>query len=217
MNVSLEEVKGLKNGIPYHGLVYSALGDNKQKVGTPFKSSLFGKSLNLEALQKHFEKSKQTIKTNKTKEYIKPIISKAMQQAKSKEDFKLLLIDKNIESVFRENERGRIYGVTFIDYKNKTALNGSRLGKEFSANVLEERQNNSAISSGRNILPTVDKKLSTQTNHTLQSTDSFEHQDVSSINFNLFEQHGVDYDNENFVRENEKEQRRRKRKGRGMR
>lgn len=40
--------------------------------------------------------------------------------------------------VFRENEEGRIYGVTFIDHRNREVYNGSRLGKEFSANAFEQ-------------------------------------------------------------------------------
>ena len=44
--------------------------------------------------------------------------------------------------VFRENDEGRIYGATFIDHKNREVYNGSRLGKEFSANVFERLFNN---------------------------------------------------------------------------
>lgn len=40
--------------------------------------------------------------------------------------------------VFRENEAERIYGVTFIDHNRREAFNGSRMGKEFSANVFNE-------------------------------------------------------------------------------
>ena len=35
----------------------------------------------------------------------------------------------------RKNESGRIYGITFIDDKEGVALNGSRLGKGYAANV----------------------------------------------------------------------------------
>ena len=35
-----------------------------------------------------------------------------------------------IRDRFRENEEGRIYGVTFIDHRNREVYNGSRLGKE---------------------------------------------------------------------------------------
>src|SRR3712207_9505632 len=36
-------------------------------------------------------------------------------------------------------DSGRIYGVTFIDHDSRVVLNGSRLGKEYSANVFNER------------------------------------------------------------------------------
>ena len=44
--------------------------------------------------------------------------------------------------LFRYTAEGRIYGVTFIDHNNMVVLNGSRIGREFSANALEERFNN---------------------------------------------------------------------------
>ena len=37
--------------------------------------------------------------------------------------------------VIRKNESGRIYGITFIDDEVGIALNGSRLGKGYAANV----------------------------------------------------------------------------------
>ena len=39
----------------------------------------------------------------------------------------------------RRNDEGRIFGATFIDHNERAVLNGSRLGKEFAANVLNER------------------------------------------------------------------------------
>ena len=56
----------------------------------------------------------------------------------NREDFVRLLGEKGIDVVFRENEKGRIYGVTFIDHRNREVYNGSRLGKEFSANAFEQ-------------------------------------------------------------------------------
>ena len=53
------------------------------------------------------------------------------------------LKSKGIDVVFRENEKGRIYGITFIDHKENTVYNGSRLGKSFSANVFQEYFNGS--------------------------------------------------------------------------
>lgn len=45
---------------------------------------------------------------------------------------------KGIDTVFRETDTGRIYGATFIDHNTNCVLNGSRMGKELSANALQE-------------------------------------------------------------------------------
>ena len=210
MNVSVEEVKGLRNGKPYHGLVYTALTNDsitmkKEKVGTPFKSSLFGKSINLQTLEKHFEKSKQLIQNRKTKEYLKPILTEAIRLSQSMDELRLLLKEKNIEPIFRQNEEGRIYGVSFIDYQNKTILNGSRLGKEFSANAFYEKF------AERNKVPT--SKVGTMENK-IESEPDF----ITSLFPSLFEQHNTNYDAESFAQEKirEEERRKRKSKGRGL-
>ena len=44
-----------------------------------------------------------------------------------------------IQLVVRRNEEGIVYGMTYIDYKNKVVFNGSDLGKEYSAKGLIER------------------------------------------------------------------------------
>ena len=44
----------------------------------------------------------------------------------------------DIDTVFRINLAGRIYGVTFIDHNAGIVANGSVLGKEFSANTFNE-------------------------------------------------------------------------------
>lgn len=56
----------------------------------------------------------------------------------NREDFIRLLNGRGIDAVFRENDEGRIYGATFIDHRNREVYNGSRLGKEFSANAFEQ-------------------------------------------------------------------------------
>ena len=67
-----------------------------------------------------------------------------MAQSSGKDDFIAKLKEKNIDLVLRYTEEGRIYGATYIDHTTKTVLNGSRLGKDFSANSLEVWFNNPA-------------------------------------------------------------------------
>ena len=55
-----------------------------------------------------------------------------------KEKFVSQLKEKGIDTVLRYTEEGRIYGATFIDHRTGCVLNGSRMGKELSANALQE-------------------------------------------------------------------------------
>ncbi|WP_251621671.1 conjugal transfer protein MobB [Odoribacter lunatus] len=138
-NVTVEEVKGSIYDKPYHGLLYVATDDHGKRIGTPFKSSLFGKSVGCEALEEKFKESAQAIKEERIREKLYLVLKQVMPQITDREDFTRRLKEKGIGVFFRQNENGRIYGVTFIDHKKRTVLNGSRLGKEFSANMFQER------------------------------------------------------------------------------
>lgn len=138
-NVKAEEVKGEHKGEPYTGILYSITDDTGKVAATPVKSSRFGKSVGEKALQKHFKESKSFFHTHTTsQERIKNIIKDTMQFSPSKTDFVAGLQSEHISVLFRENTQGRLYGITFIDHKEKTVFNGSRLGKDFSANVFNE-------------------------------------------------------------------------------
>ena len=138
-NVCAEEVKGEISGRPYQGIVYSATNDKGDKVGNPVKASRIGKSVGYEAVQRRMEKSGGTIKNGKLKERTRKIVAAAMQTARNRQEFEQELKRQGIDVVFRRNDSGRIYGVTFIDHDSRVVLNGSRLGKEYSANVFNER------------------------------------------------------------------------------
>jgi hypothetical protein len=137
-SVGMEEIRGEVKGKPYNGLVYSALDDKGEKVGHPFKSSLFGKSVGVDALQKRIEKSAEVIKEKGLKERSKKVIAATMRTTGNRTDFEKALEKQNISVLFRTNDERRIYGATFIDHQEKCVFNGSRLGKEFSANVFND-------------------------------------------------------------------------------
>lgn len=137
-NVQAEEVKGEINGKPYNGIVYSATNDKGEKQGNPFKSSRLGKSVGYEAIQRYIRKSEKDIQDKHLKEHTRRTVSTVMQSARSREQLVTDLKAKGIHVLFWQNETGRIYGVTFIDHESRIVLNGSRLGKEFSANVFND-------------------------------------------------------------------------------
>ncbi len=129
-NVTAEEVN--------KGVIYSATDDKGNKIGNPFKSSLFGKTAGYDALQNRYERSKEVIKDKKLAQGTKRRVSDALKNSTTKEEFKDRLKQSDIDVIFRENAEGRLYGTTFIDHNNHTALNGSRMGKELSANAIAE-------------------------------------------------------------------------------
>ena len=65
-------------------------------------------------------------------------VSAVLARTYRREEFLALLKAKGVDVVFRHTDEGRIYGATFIDHRTGCVLNGSRLGREFSANALKE-------------------------------------------------------------------------------
>ena len=137
-NVTVEEARGNVRGREYHGLVYSATDDAGNKVVNPFKSSLFGKAVGYEAVERKFARSKQEIKDRKLADMTKRTVLSVLEGTYDKETFVSRLKEKGIDTVLRHTEEGRIYGATFIDHRTGCVLNGSRMGKELSANALQE-------------------------------------------------------------------------------
>lgn len=132
-NVKCEPTDGRVNGREYHGLVYYALDDSGNIIASPFKASRLGRFASRTAIDGRFERSKE--KTD-----IRPlrrVVAEVIERSSGKDDFIAELKERNIDLVLRYTDEGRIYGVTFIDHDSMTVLNGSRLGKEFSANALE--------------------------------------------------------------------------------
>lgn len=133
-NLAVEEVKTEFRGKKYDGLVYVPTDDKGGKASTPIHASDIGRGMGYTAVQNRIQKSKQAIKPlipairHRILEVMcsSPQTEKALQQR---------LEEQGLRAVIRKNESGRIYGITFIDNKAGIALNGSRLGKGYAANV----------------------------------------------------------------------------------
>lgn len=139
-NIGIEEVKGERNGQPYRGLLYTVLNEDGRKAEvTPLKSSLFGKDYGYDALERHMETSGKKITKEGNREHTRHRITEAFLDAPTESALRERLRAYHIDLFIRRNDTGRITGVTFIDHDNRCVLNGSRLGKEYSANALNER------------------------------------------------------------------------------
>ena len=138
-NVSAEERTGTIDVRDYAGMIYGALTDDGYGIGTPFKSSRIGKDVGYEALQRYYERSKTALKESGTLDGLRKKIADVMAQCSNRTKFCERLHDKGVDTVFRPNAAGRIYGVTFIDHEQGIVANGSLLGRSFSANAFEQQ------------------------------------------------------------------------------
>lgn len=134
-NVKCEQTDGRVNAREYHGLVYFATDDDGKVIASPFKASRLGKFASRTAIDSRFERAKDKVDVAPTRKKV----AEALASSSGKDDFVEMLRKRNIDVVFRYTDEGRIYGVTFVDHNTMTVLNGSRLGKEYSANALNIR------------------------------------------------------------------------------
>ena len=133
-NLTVEEIKTEFRGKKYNGLVYVPTNDKGGKISTPIHASNIGRGVGYTAIQNRMQKSKQAIK---------PLISiiryRVLQTMRTspqtEEELRQRLEEQGLRVVIRKNDNGRIYGITFIDDEQGVALNGSRLGKGYAANV----------------------------------------------------------------------------------
>ena len=131
--VTAEEVKTERKGRPFDGIVYAATDADGHKICTPIKASEIGRQVSYAALRRHFEQSKSVVRERAGA--IRRAIADVMQTSPDRAEFIDRMRGHGIETVTRINAAGRLYGITFIDDANGIAVNGSRLGKGFAANV----------------------------------------------------------------------------------
>jgi len=133
-HLAVEEVKTEFRGKKYDGLVYVPTDEKGNKAGTPIHASDIGRGVGYTAVQNRMQKSKQNVKP-----LIPSIRNKVLQtmrtSPKTEKELRQRLEEQGLRAVMRKNESGRIYGITFIDDKEGVALNGSRLGKGYAANI----------------------------------------------------------------------------------
>lgn len=231
-NIRCEATDGKVNGREYHGLVYFATNDAGETIANPFKASRLGKFASRAAVENKYERSATSINLKP----LRRIISSVITDSSGKDDFIAKLREKGIDILICENNDGRIYGVTFIDHNTHTVLNGSRLGREFSANAFERWFNGDGqkpqitMPNQSNVTNRTQSTSQTQSGGTASSNSSSTHQNnqasqkTSSYStdfdqpslpgLDLF-QLGPGFDAEQEAMNREMERRKRKKKRRG--
>ncbi|MEB2779918.1 relaxase/mobilization nuclease domain-containing protein [Algoriphagus sp. C2-6-M1] len=130
-----EESRIFKN----RGLVYRVMDDQGNKVGVPIKASSFYFKATLKSIESKFESNEM-----KRKNHIKSIrsaidLTLMKMPGKSLNEVIKSLEKQGVATVKRENQEGKLYGITFVDHRAKCVFNGSALGKNYSAKGLMDR------------------------------------------------------------------------------
>ena len=129
-----------------------------------------------------------------------------------KERFIAMLKEKGIDTVLRYTEEGRIYGATFIDHRTGCVLNGSRMGRELSANALQEHF--TLPYAGQ---PPIPLTIATEGQENTQTLSTSEYgRDLDGMGLFTPEGPAVDTEEEAFIRAMQRKKKKKKRKGLGM-
>jgi hypothetical protein len=119
-------------------LIYRILDADGNKIGVPIKASSINCKPTLNNLEKKFSEN------GVSKEAFKQLTKNKLDDCFEKSpgtinDLIEALHQKNIYTVLRRNNEGRLYGITFVDNQNKCVFNGSDLGKGYSAAAIQSR------------------------------------------------------------------------------
>lgn len=120
------------------GLVYSVLDVNSIRIGIPFKASSFAGNPVLIKVESKFKLNLERRKEHA--ESLKGIILEQLTNATGSTSDQLVdrLGRKGVSLIYRQNNEGRIYGLTYVDHNTRCVFNGSDLGKAFSAKAVLE-------------------------------------------------------------------------------
>jgi hypothetical protein len=121
------------------GLVYRVLDDKGNKVGVPIKASAIYSKPTLKFLEKQFALN-ATLRAE-GKPHLKQAIDLALEldRPRNMEELQNALGRQGIDLILRANEKGTVYGMTYVDHRLKNIFNGSDLGKAYSVSGMVER------------------------------------------------------------------------------
>lgn len=121
------------------GLVYRILDEQGKPIGVPIKASSFYNKPTLKFLEEKFKGNQVRKSLDKTR--VKNAIDTALfrEQAMPITELVRRLQKEGINTIFRKNAEGLLYGITYVDHITKNVFNGSSLGKQYSAKAIGER------------------------------------------------------------------------------
>lgn len=132
--------QGSESGRIYknRGLTYRIIDNENKKIGVPVKASSIYSKPTLDFLEKKFIENEKARLPYKQK--LKTAIDWTLSQKPSGlSEFIIGLQREKINVSLRRNDKGFLYGISFIDHRTKSVFKGSDLGKSYSAAGIQQR------------------------------------------------------------------------------
>lgn len=121
------------------GLLYRILDENGNKVGVPIKASDFYNRPTLKKIEELYEDNKAARAHYKTGIRNAVDLYFTGKRNLTLEGLRAGLQQQGISVVYRRNDSGLIYGVTFVDHQKKCVFNGRELGPAYGIKGLKDR------------------------------------------------------------------------------
>lgn len=140
-NFNIRAETGSRDSVMFQkkGLLYTVLDSKGSPVGVPIKASSFPFRPTLANLEKKFEKD-ITLK-KQLRQALKDRVDLVVDAngGWDRKGLKNSLAKQAIDLVVRANGEGRIYGLTYVDHRQKVVFNGSDLGKSYAVGGVMQR------------------------------------------------------------------------------
>ncbi|MDP1973042.1 MAG: hypothetical protein Q8J87_08715, partial [Sediminibacterium sp.] len=135
--------RGKENSFTYKkdGLLHRLLDRDGVPAGVPIKASTIAGKPTLARLAERFtlNKSERELPRLALQNTLDKILTKHPRTI----NVLINALEKeNITTLLRQNEEGKIYGITFIDHHNHSVFNGSEIGKAYSILGLQKQLSN---------------------------------------------------------------------------
>ncbi|MDR7371072.1 relaxase/mobilization nuclease domain-containing protein [Flavobacterium aquidurense] len=157
-NITAEQGKEGSKMFLHKGLVYRIQDYNKKPVGVPIKASSFYLQPTLKNLEIKFASNKAA-RIPHLKKIRNTIDLAFLKNSKiALNDLQNILFKEGISVVYRKNEQGLLYGVTYVDHTTKCVFNGSVLGTAYAAKGIQQRCGIDSVSS-KSLSPVTPKEI----------------------------------------------------------
>lgn len=109
--------------------------------GKPCTAAFSSGDIGIDDLEKIFKESQKKCKRDRAEERLKNIVSSGLDHSSSYKHFRNMLRRQGIDVYVSRDSSGRYSSVMYVDHTTKCCYSGERLGKEYSANMLDVMEN----------------------------------------------------------------------------